>query len=51
MLPFVFRAIRNSFACEITELEEAVGERADGQNERAELASDSRRHERKQPWL
>jgi hypothetical protein len=24
MLPFVFRAIRNSFACEITELEEAV---------------------------
>jgi hypothetical protein len=48
MLPFVFRAIRNSFACEITELEEAVGERADGQNERAELASDSRRHERKQ---
>ena len=24
MLPFVFRAIRNSFACEITALEEAV---------------------------
>ena len=36
MLPFVFRAIRNSFAYEITELEEAV---TGGKSRRAKRAS------------
>jgi hypothetical protein len=50
MLPFVFRAIRNSFACDIRELKEAVteGKEQTTKNERAELTSDSRGHERKQ---